>query len=118
MPARFGRECRDEKGYANRSRHRDENDQCSPGTGRGEEIGVIRDREPAQKCQIVDEADQITKHNCTEAGHDPNNQGKDGEMNEADSPNIFVSLFGRTGAGLPSVRGDVTPNDRAIGQWD
>ena len=66
----------------------------------------------------MDQANKIAKHDCTEAGYDPDNQGKDGEMNEADSPRIFVSLFGRPGAGLPSVRGDVTPNDRAIGQWD
>ena len=77
MTSRFGRELRDQKRNGHSADHRHKNHQWSPRTCRREKVGIVTHCDFAQEQSVMDQANKIPKHDCAEAGHDPNNQGKD-----------------------------------------
>ncbi|MFZ2031545.1 MAG: hypothetical protein WAU68_14625 [Vitreimonas sp.] len=64
----------DEKGHDDAADHGREHDPHAPATGRGEDIGVVVQRQCTIEEEIVEDVDKVAEENRADAGHNAERQ--------------------------------------------
>ncbi len=94
MAARLGGEIVDQEGDDHGADDRHQDDERPPRAQRREQIGVVIDRDRAEKQQIVDKPDQIAEQDRAEAGDDADSEGERRQRGEVERPDFPLVPLG------------------------
>jgi hypothetical protein len=83
-----------QKGHADGTQHRNQDDQRSPRRRCSEHVGVVVDRYLTGEQQIVNEADQIPKQDGAKASHDAKAQRQQRQLPQRQLPCLLAGHWG------------------------
>ena len=91
MALGFRGEIGNEKGDDDRANHGRQDDQRSPSARRGEDVGIIGDRERAVEEQVMQNPYQVAKNDRAQSGDDAETQRQEREREQAEATALLVA---------------------------